>query len=50
MTGEEIAQLQHSYEFVEEEGTAKVRQAGMFTGNFYISRRIWHAEEILLKH
>jgi hypothetical protein len=49
MTRQEITELQHSYEFVKEEGTAKVRQTTMFTGDSYISRRISHAEEILPK-
>jgi hypothetical protein len=47
MTGQKTAKLQHSYEFVKEEGTAKVRQATMFTGDFYIPRRVLHADEIL---
>jgi hypothetical protein len=38
MTGQETAKLQHSYEFVKEEGTAEVRQTTMFTGDFYVSR------------
>ena len=49
MAGQEIAELQHSYKFVKVEGAAKVRQARMFTGDSYISRRISHAEEILPK-
>jgi hypothetical protein len=49
IAGQEIAELQHSYKFVKEEGTAKVRQARMFTGDSYISRGISHAEEILPK-
>jgi hypothetical protein len=49
MAGQEIAELQHSYKFVKEEGAAKVRQARMFTGDSYISRGISHAEEILPK-
>jgi hypothetical protein len=47
MTGQEPAQLQHSYEFMKEEGTAKVGQTTMFTGDLYVSRRIPHADEIL---
>jgi hypothetical protein len=47
MTGQKTAKLQHSYEFVKEEGTAKVRQTTMFTGDFYVSRRILQADEIL---
>jgi hypothetical protein len=38
MPGKEIAELQHPYKFVEEEGTAEVRQTTMFTGDSYISR------------
>lgn len=49
MAGQEIAELQHSYKFVKEEGAAKVRQTPMFTSDSYISRRISHAEEILPK-
>jgi hypothetical protein len=49
MAGQEIAELQHSYKFVKEEGATKVRQTPMFTGDSYISRRISHAEEILPK-
>ena len=49
MAGQEIAELQHSYKFVKEEGAAKVRQARMFTGDSNISRGISHAEEILPK-
>jgi hypothetical protein len=49
MTGQEVTKLQHSYEFMKQEGTAEVRQTSMFTGDFYTSRRIFHPEEILLK-
>lgn len=49
MPRQEVTKLQHSYEFVKEEGATKVRQARMFTGDSYISRRISHAEEILPK-
>ena len=47
MTSQEPAKLQHSYEFVKEEGTAKVRQTTVFTGDCYVSRLILHADEIL---
>lgn len=50
MAGQKITKLQHSYEFVKKERTPEVRQTSMFTRDSYISRRILHAEEILLKH
>ena len=36
MTGQEVTKLQHSDEFVKEEGTAEVRQTSMFTGDFIL--------------
>jgi len=36
MCGQEMAQLQHSQEFVEEVHTTEVCQASMITGDFYI--------------
>ena len=47
--GQETAKLQHSYEFVKEEGTREMRQTTMFTGDSYVSRRILHVEEMLTK-
>ena len=38
MTGKEITQLQHSYEFMKKEGTTEMRQTSMFTRDSYISR------------
>ena len=49
MAGQETAKLQHSYEFVKEEGTPKMRQTTMFTGDTYVSRRILYADEILTR-
>ena len=49
MAGKETAELQHSYKFMEKEGTAEVSQTSMFTGDSYISRRILHLDEIVMK-
>jgi len=47
MGGQEMAQLQHSQEFVEKVNSTEVRQTSMITADFYISRRIRHFHEFL---
>ena len=42
-----MAELQHSKEFLEEVNSTVVRQTPMITGDFDISRQIWHARELL---
>jgi hypothetical protein len=43
MRRQEIPELHHSQEFMEEVDTAIVRETSMITGDFDISRRIWHS-------
>ena len=43
MSGQKMAEMQHSQKFMKKEHSAKVRQARMITGEFDISRRILHS-------
>lgn len=49
LVSEEVAHLQHSKKFVEEEGTAEVRQTPVITGDAQVSGRSAHSEPYLTK-